>query len=204
MEPSEREHPDTTEDRLDRLESTEAIRRLAAKYALAIDTRSLDHLVSCFAPDVQVGADRAGRAALKEWFDATLRDRFGQTAHIIANHLIELDDPHHAHGVLYCRAEHEMGDDFVVVQMQYWDTYERLDGRWYFRRRLPLFWYAVDQDDRPVGPAKIRWPDRARAEGPLPEFWPTWQQFWTAEPSGDWTVGALPPEGAFLRTLRPF
>jgi len=188
--------------RVERLESVEAIRALGAKYALAIDARSPDHLMSCFPPDVQVGRDERGREALKKWFDTTLRDRFTQTAHIIANHLIELDDPDHAHGVLYCRAEHEMGDRFVVVQMQYWDTYERIDGRWFFRRRLPLFWYAVDQDDVPVGPDKVRWPDRPTAAGALPEFWPSWDEFWTHPPTGDWTVGALPPEGEFLRTLR--
>ena len=193
---------DALEARIDRLESIEAIRRLCAQYALAIDTRSLDHLMGCFPADVQVGRDRHGREALKEWFDTTLRRRFTQTAHIIANHLIELDDSDHAHGVLYCRAEHEMGDDFVVVQMQYWDRYERIDGQWLFRRRLPLFWYAVDQNDVPVGPDKVRWPDRPPEDGALPEFWPTWHTFWAHPPTGEWTIGALPPEGAFLRTLR--
>lgn len=188
--------------RLDRIDSREAIRALCAKYALAIDARDLDLLMSVFPEDVQVGRDRVGRAALKEHFDHVLRDRFTQTAHIIANHLIEFDDPDHAKGVLYCRAEHEMDGRFVVVQMQYWDRYERIEGRWFFRRRLPLFWYCTDVLEAPVGEHKIRWPDREPVDGGLPGFWPSWDDFWANPPDGDWTVGASPPEGEFLAALR--
>ena len=41
--------------RLDRLESLDAIRQLAAKYALALDMRDLDALVNLFPEDVKVG-----------------------------------------------------------------------------------------------------------------------------------------------------
>ena len=54
------------EERIDRLESAEAIRQLASRYALAVDTRNLDDLVALFVEDVRVGRDSSGREALKE------------------------------------------------------------------------------------------------------------------------------------------
>ena len=43
--------------RIDRLESLDAIRQLAGKYALALDMRDMDAMANCFAPDVRVGRD---------------------------------------------------------------------------------------------------------------------------------------------------
>ncbi|MFM7274434.1 MAG: nuclear transport factor 2 family protein, partial [Gammaproteobacteria bacterium] len=40
--------------RIDRLESTEAIRQLAARYSLSLDMRDLDAHVNLFAPDIRV------------------------------------------------------------------------------------------------------------------------------------------------------
>ena len=141
--------------RIERLEAIEAIRQLASRYALAIDVRDLDALMELFVEDVQVGKDRVGRAALKEWFDIILRTRIKQTAHIVMNHVIEFESEESAYGVVYCRAEHELDEHFVVQQMQYWDTYVRREGIWYFQRRIPLAWYATDVLDRPVGAVRI-------------------------------------------------
>ena len=102
--------------RIERLEAIEAIRQLASRYALAIDVRDPDALMELFLEEVQVGRDRFGRAALKEWFDDILRNNIKQTAHIVMNHVIEFDAEDEAYGVVYCRAEHELGDRFVVQQ----------------------------------------------------------------------------------------
>jgi ketosteroid isomerase-like protein len=59
---------------LDWLASTEAIRQLVARYALATDSRDLDMLVGLFVDDVLVGADEHGRVALRAFFDRSLRD----------------------------------------------------------------------------------------------------------------------------------
>jgi hypothetical protein len=56
------------------------------------------------------------------------------------------------------------------MQMLYWDEYERIDGRWYFRRRLPCYWYASDLNKPPVGDKKMRWPGREPYDGPT--AWP--------------------------------
>ena len=53
--------------RLDRLESLDEIRQLAAKYSLSLDMRDLDAHVNLFAPDIRVSRELTGRAALKRW-----------------------------------------------------------------------------------------------------------------------------------------
>ncbi len=168
------------EQRLDRLESLESIRRLAHEYALAVDQRDLDRLVGLFVDDVRVDREgNTGRTALAELFDTMLRG-FGATVHLVANHLISLDGDR-ASGVVYCRAEQEIEGRWVVQAMQYDDRYERRDDRWYFSRRRPLVWYAVEAGESPAGPRKRRWPGREPAEADIPgPRWPTWESFWAA------------------------
>ena len=137
--------------RVDRLESIEEIRMLAAKYALSLDMRDLDAHVNLFAPDIRVGRGLVGRAHLKSWVDETLRNQFTGTAHHVGGQIIEFTDPDHAHGVVYSKNEHETGAEWIIMQMLYWDDYERIDGRWYFRRRLPCYWYATDLNKPPLG-----------------------------------------------------
>jgi len=192
------------EKRIERLEAIETIRQLASRYALAIDVRDPDALMELFEEDVQVGRDRFGRAALKEWFDNILRNRIKQTAHIVMNHVIEFESEEAAYGLVYCRAEHELDHRFVVQQMQYWDTYVGRAGHWYFRRRIPLAWYATDVLDRPVGEQKVRLPDQAPREGELPGWWPSWGEYWQSAPPTTETPlrPSVPPEQWLARVRR--
>jgi hypothetical protein len=166
--------------RVERLEADSAIRGLVARYALAVDTRNLDDLVALFVPDVDAGAGGTGREALKASFDTTLR-RFGRSVHMVGTHVVDLDGPLTAHGVVYCRAEHEWRDRWMVMAMQYLDDYARVDGEWLFRRRRPLCWWARDELERPTGPDWVQWPGRERL-GRLPEWWPSWDRFWADTP----------------------
>ena len=61
------------------MESLAALRQLAYRYALAVDSRNIDDLVGLFVPAVRVGRDQTGRPALHEWFSA---------------HAAQLDDIH--------------------------------------------------------------------------------------------------------------
>jgi hypothetical protein len=188
--------------RIDRLESLDSIRQLAARYCLALDMRDMDALVNLFPADVRVSRDATGRAALRRWFDETLRVQFDGTAHVTGNHIIEFDDRDHAHGVVYSRNEHETGPEWVIMTMMYWDQYERIDGAWFFRRRLPLYWYATDLNKPPIGDRKMRWPGREPYEGGWGDFWPSWKEFWATPPDLDGDVPAPAPADAFLATMR--
>ena len=64
----------TGDAHVDRLLAYEEIRQLVARYAVAVDSRDLDALVALFVDDVQVGSEQRGRAALRAFFDQSLRD----------------------------------------------------------------------------------------------------------------------------------
>lgn len=195
--------PASLEERLDRVESLDAIRQLVARYCLALDMRDLDALCGLFPEDVRVSRDRSGRRALKVWFDQTLREQFTGTAHVTGNHIIEFETPDRARGLVYSRNEHETGDAWVIMTMMYWDAYERIGDAWLFRRRLPLYWYATDLNAPPVGPDKMRWPDREPYEGGYAAFFPAWERFWSADFVADTDVPAPAPRDEFLARMAP-
>jgi hypothetical protein len=195
--------PASLEARLERLESLDEIRQLVAKYCLALDMRDLDALCGLFPEDVRVSKHEVGRRALRRWFDETLRVQFTGTAHVTGNHIIELEDAGHARGLVYSRNEHESGEQWIAMTMMYWDRYERVAGRWLFRRRLPLYRYACDLRTPPIGANKMRWPDRAPYEGGWAEFFPSWREFWTPGFEADRDVAEPAPLEEFLARMRP-
>jgi ketosteroid isomerase-like protein len=187
--------------RIDRLESLDAIRQLVSKYSIALDHRDMDALANLFPEDVRVSKEEKGRLALKRWFDATMRDQFDGTSHHVGNHVIEFDDPDHAQGLVYSKNEHETGAEWVIMQMMYYDHYERIGGRWQFRRRLPLYWYATDLNKPPIGSRKMRWPGREPYEGGFHDLFPSWKQYWNR--SGEIADIAPPaPVEKFIATMR--
>tara|TARA_Y100000782_G_scaffold115539_1_gene159698 strand:- start:16214 stop:16834 length:621 start_codon:yes stop_codon:yes gene_type:complete len=190
------------EARIDRLESLDEIRQLVAKYALSLDMRDLDAHVNLFAADIKVSREQSGRAHLKAWLDDTLRLQFTGTSHHLGNHIIEFEDADHAVGVVYSKNEHECGGEWVIMQMLYWDDYERIDGRWYFRRRLPCYWYATDLNKPPIGDMKMRWPGREPYHGAFHDLFPSWQEFWQQRPEGLPEVAAPAPVDEFLKCMR--
>ena len=190
------------EERIDRLESLDAIRQLPAKYALALDMRDMDAMVSLFVEDVRVGKDASGRLALRAYMDRTLRSPFTGTSHHIGGHVIEFDDPDHAHGVVYSKNEHETGDEWVIMQMMYVDDYVRQDGRWHFARRLPLYWYATDLNKPPIGDNKMRWPATEWAEGNFHKLFPSYAEFWARDGDHGGPVPEPAPLDKFLETMR--
>jgi len=189
------------EERIERLESLDSIRQLVSKYSLALDVRDLDAMASLFPENVKVGKNDSGRLALKKWFDSTLRDQFLGTAHHIGNHIIEFSNTTNAHGVVYSKNEHETKNEWIIMQMMYWDDYICVDGIWLFKRRLPLYWYATDLNKPPLGSNKMRWPSVDHYEGEFYSLWPSWKEFWSAENNLSDVNSPIALE-EFLKTLR--
>lgn len=174
--------------RLDRLESAERIRQLAARYALALDSRDVPALASLFASDVAAGNGETGRDALARWFDPVLRP-YGITFHLIGNHVIDFDDadPDVAAGLVYCRPEHEVNGEWIVMPLIYHDRYVReADGHWYFRSRKPKPFYAADVRANPLdAPGRFHFPNNPYLDAAsLPESWESWRSFWAAQEVG--------------------
>jgi len=194
-------------ERIERLEALDAIRQLPAKYALALDMRDMDAMVGLFPADVRVGSSvsgggASGRAALRAYMDRTLRSPFTGTSHHIGGHIIEFDDATRAHGIVYSKNEHETGDQWVIMQMMYVDDYVRDGGRWYFARRLPLYWYATDLNKPPLGDNKMRWPGTEWSDGGFHKLFPSFAEYWARTGDHGGPVPEPAPAEQFLATMR--
>jgi ketosteroid isomerase-like protein len=167
--------------RLERLEASLQIQQLPARYAMAMDERDLDMLVSLYVEDVDCGGRGRGRAALRSHF-ADAAAGFYRSIHQIVGHVFDLTDDEHATGRVYCRAEHERGDQWIVAAVCYFDRYERRGDRWLFTNREVDFFYCADLLEYPQAAGFQRWAVPNIKFSPpmmLPRF-PSWKKFWAA------------------------
>jgi hypothetical protein len=167
---------------LARLLAHQEIQQLAHRYAVYVDARDLDRLVELFVPDVRVGREASGHAALRADFDRSLR-AIGISFLNVGSHLIELADEDHASGIVYCRGEIQDGARWIVQAIQYHDRYERRTGRWLFVRRQHQLVYGAEPGQNPLPLPPARWPASHTGRGTLPEGLETWRRFWAREES---------------------
>jgi ketosteroid isomerase-like protein len=167
-----------------RLLAYEEIRQLAARYALALDSRDLDTLCGLFVDDVRVTRELSGREALRQSFAAQLRP-LGVTILNIGTHVIDLVDDDHATGHVYCKGEIQEGPRWIHQAILYRDVYERRDGRWYFVRRRHDLRYGANVGADPAGLPPANWPERSYGSGTVPSLWKTWQDFTAADKTVD-------------------
>lgn len=157
----------------------EEIRQLASRYAVFMDSRDLDALVTLFVPDVRVANGEVGRDALRGSFEEQLR-ALHRSILVVGNHVIDVVDADNATGVVSCRGEIEpvdTPDQWIVQQIQYHDTYRRVDGHWLFVKRKHMLWYGSDMLSRPINLDDAHWPQHHSGKGVLPEWYETWQQW---------------------------
>jgi len=190
--------------RITRLEAMEQIGQLPARYALAMDMRNFDLLVNLFIDDIGVPGRQRGRQALKRWFDQQFRTDILQSGHAISGHVIDMHDASTASGVVYSRNDLETeGGVWIHEFMAYLDRYERRADRWYFQGRTPLFWFQSDATAPPIGPEKMRWPNRERFEGAFHSAFGSWEEFWQhAQSYADVPVSEPVGVDEFIATLR--
>lgn len=166
---------------VERLLAYEEIRQLASRYAVYSDARDMDALVALYIPDVRVGRDTYGHAALRQDFDAAFRG-VGITFLQVGTHLIDLVDADHATGIVYCRGEIQDGgpesDRFIIHAIQYHDTYERREGHWLFVRRKHFLVYGAELGTNPLGLAPAEWPKSQTGLGSHPHVLESWKRFW--------------------------
>jgi SnoaL-like domain len=165
-------------ERIERIEAQLAIQQLAVRYAMAVDARDIDAWTGCFVPDVDMGRHGRGREALRRYIDPMVR-RFYRSVHQICGHRVELIDPDRATGAVYCRAEHEVGEQWVVMAICYFDEYARVDGEWFFSRRRERHWYAADVTSTPQSAGFAGW--SGSGQPALPAEFPSWTRFWDSD-----------------------
>lgn len=142
-------------DRLDRVESELAIRRLAAEYCHGADKRDLARWSAVWAEDAvwALGEDRdaVGLAAICDAVRAQW-DAFEQLHHHTANHVIEISgDEATGQADVGLAAEVTPGV-WVRGGATYLDRYVRRAGRWSILRREPGRDYYFDPLPPGVGP----------------------------------------------------
>ncbi|WP_433632592.1 nuclear transport factor 2 family protein [Nocardia sp. CA-120079] len=171
------------ERRLELAEARWEIGQLPIRYALAVDQRDIDTWVSLFVPDVRLGRHGTGREALRGFIEPQLR-WFYRSIHLICGHRIEIGPDHGdggpitATGQVYCRAEHEVDDRWVVMAIRYDDRYRRDGGQWLFEQRVERHWYAADLLERPQQAGFDSW--QVGPPPALPGHDPAWAAFWPA------------------------
>jgi hypothetical protein len=175
----------SVEARLARLEAHQKITQLPIRYAIAVDSRDLDAWIALFEPELDMGRHGRGREVLREYIDPQVR-QFYRSIHLICGHRVDLgpdeaDGPTSATGSVYCRAEHEVDDRWVVMAIRYDDEYARIGDEWFFRRRREHHWYAADLTERPQSVDFDSWGTSGRRPA-LPAHEPSWARFWGADP----------------------
>lgn len=164
------------EQRLARIEAKLAIDELPVRYARAVDGRDIDGWVSLFVEDVNCGRHGTGREALKAYITPLVQG-FYRSVHFVCGHVVDFESEDRATGTVYCRAEHEDGDQWVVMAIVYFDSYVRRGGEWYFERRRERHWYAADVR-APICPPFQLWPGHEDEPPNLPHDFPNWSGFW--------------------------
>jgi hypothetical protein len=152
------------DDRLDQLWAVHEIRQLAYKYAYSIDSRDWELLLSLWVPDnppvSPPAIDFHSMSAMPpRWTE------FGASTLFVGNHLIELDGPDNAHGVVYCFAQMDRTEEFVDQAVVYHDVYERRDGKWLFVKRDHLLWWGQSRAEHPLHLPKANWPAAQAGDG---------------------------------------
>jgi ketosteroid isomerase-like protein len=174
----------TSAQRLDALISAQQVRDLPARYAAAYARLDAGELVRLYAPDVELLDGRRGRPALREHFEAGMRNTGGAGLYSVilhtGSHLIEFTGTDTAVGSVYCLGEMQRTDGSWYRQaIIYTDDYTRQDGTWYFaRQRRHELVYGAPPLTRPNHLPPANWPASQTGRGTLPGRWPTWQQFW--------------------------
>ena len=144
-------------NRLDRLESKDAIRELCTAYAIACDEHDMDRLMSLFTEDACFDAPNGamvadGRQAIEDMFIRTFKIR-GPAYHWTHDITVAIDanNPDQATGLVLSHAETSPSGVVSIAAMRYVDDYRREDGRWLFAKRVIHFLYYVPAAEYTTG-----------------------------------------------------
>lgn len=162
--------------RITRIEDRQAIEQLPIRYALAVDQRDVAAWTEVFVPDINMGRHGIGREALRDFIVPQFK-WFYRSIHQIVGHRVELLGSDTARGSVYCRAEHEVGDRWIVMAIRYDDEYRKVDGEWYFSRRQERHWYAADLNEHPQSVEFDSW-GTSPSKPKLPILEKSWSAFW--------------------------
>ncbi len=169
-------------ERLQRLESLQAIRQLVQQYSFDVDDHDIDSLAECFAEDSRYRSadgriDVSGRARIHAYFRQRMAE-LGPTCHVTHDHVVDLDaaNPAIARGKVVSHAEVVADGKPMCTCLRYVDEYVLEAGRWRFRERVMHFMYfcPVDEYPRVLTSRRRKFMGGVWSDADLPEGTPTW------------------------------
>lgn len=173
------------EQRIDRLESKDAIRALATAYAIACDEHDMPRLLGLFTADACLDSPNGamvadGRDGIEEMFIRTFKIR-GPSYHWTHDVTVEVDpqDANRATGLVLCHAETCPNGVVSIAALRYQDEYRREEGRWLFAKRVITFLYYLPVTEFANGltrEKRVFLGDQPVAAD-FPETLPAWQAF---------------------------
>jgi SnoaL-like domain len=139
------------EERLQRVEDVEEIRRLKVRYAEACDTGfDANSIIALFTPDGVWDAGEFGRFVgeeMRPYWEETARIS-GTALHYMVNHVVDVaDNGTDATGRCYLLATVDREGTAYWMAVKYEERYRKVAGRWLFAemKLLPAFMTPFDQ-----------------------------------------------------------
>jgi hypothetical protein len=145
--------------RLRRLEDRAEITELGQRYCRLIDDNDWARLRTLFADDAVMAGQKGADAVIDTL--RSIRSGYGRTIHTAYGLVLEHQDDEHASGYVPSSAQLDIGGQFVLSAIRYFDEYVRIDGAWRFARRDLRFVYALpfaETDRALVDALPVRWP----------------------------------------------
>jgi hypothetical protein len=160
----------------------EEIRRLAYRYAAAIEARDTDAMAELYSPRARFGDFGDGPNGLRRLMTSSLDgDLFAVI--LVANHLIDIESSDTARGEVWAHCfAHTRADGFVEQLIKYEDLYEHHNGRWLFVHRRHRLWYGVGHRESPLSQAAANWPSSQVGVGDIPLSDSAFREWWNELP----------------------
>ncbi len=141
----------TVEERLQRFEDIEEIRRLKVRYAEVCDCGfNADEIIELFTPDGVWDAGEFGRFTGEEmrpyWQETARMTRAAM--HYIVNHVVDVEpNATEAEGRCYLLATADRAGTAYWMAVKYEERYRKWEGRWRFAemKLLPVFMTPFDE-----------------------------------------------------------
>jgi hypothetical protein len=145
--------------RLGRLEDRAEIAELGQRYCRLIDDNDWAQLRTLFADDAVMAGQTNADAVISTL--RSIRSGYERTIHTAYGLILDQQDDDHATGYVPSSAQLDIGGQFVLSAIRYFDEYVRIDGAWRFARRDLRFVYALPfsaADRALVDALPVRWP----------------------------------------------